>query len=277
MPESSRVKSTTAMIRNKIPASALPRACFDTAQTILASRRVPISPIPPKLVDLYRLRNGRGSLLRLHGRRLDAEDARGPGREPPVPAAEEGDDRGCQDAADDRRVDQDASPERRREDLRLRARLKCEGDEGEEEDQRRARDEAPGTADPLDDGTFGRAAAVVRLPHPADDEDLVVHRDAEEEGEGDHRQLDVDRLRRLDTPDRFGAESLLVDEHDQPPGGADGEQVQEDSLQRQEQRAERPRQQEERQDRDEGDYPREVAVDSVEEVGALRRLATDRH
>src|SRR5215210_2673386 len=30
MPESSRVKSTTAMIRNKIPASALPRACFDT-------------------------------------------------------------------------------------------------------------------------------------------------------------------------------------------------------------------------------------------------------
>ena len=61
--------------------------------------------------------------------------------------------------------------------------VRAEGDEREAEDQRRARDEAAGAADALDDGGLGRAGAVVCLPHPADDEDLVVHRDAEEEGE----------------------------------------------------------------------------------------------
>ena len=70
---------------------------------------------------------------------------------------------------------------------------------------------------------------------------------------------------------------VLEDEHDQPPGGGDGEQVQEDGLERQDQRAERAREEEEREDGDEREHEREVAVDGVEEVGAQRGLATDRH
>jgi hypothetical protein len=50
-------------------------------------------------------------------------------------------------------------------------------------------------------------------PHPADDEDPVVHRDAEQEGEDDDRHLDVDRPRRLDASDLVGPEPLLEDEH----------------------------------------------------------------
>ena len=101
------------------------------------------------------------------------------------------------------------------------------------EDQRGARDEPAGAADAFDDGGLGGAGAVVGLAHAADDEDLVVHRDAEEEGEDHDRHLDVDRLRGLDAPDRVGAEAVLEDEHDQAPRGGDREEVEQDGLQRQ--------------------------------------------
>ena len=70
----------------------------------------------------------------------------------------------------------------------------AQGDEGEAEDQRGARDQAAGAADALDHGGVGRAGAVVGLAHPAEDEHLVVHRDAEQEREDDDRHLDVDRV-----------------------------------------------------------------------------------
>ena len=68
-------------------------------------------------------------------------------------------------------------------------------------------------------------------------------------------------------------EAVLPDEDHQPPRGADRQEVQQDGLERQDQRAERPRQQQERQHGDQRDDEREVAVDGVEEVGALRGLA----
>ena len=126
---------------------------------------------------------------------------------------------------------------------------------------------------PSTTAVVGRAGAVVRLAHPAEDEHLVVHRDAEQEREDDDRHLDVDRARRLDAPDRLGSEAVLPDEDHQPPGGADRQQVQQDGLERQDQRAERARQQDERERGDQRDDEREVAVDGVEEVGALRGLA----
>ena len=58
---------------------------------------------------LCRLRDAIGSDLGLSVRRLHAEDARGPVRQPPVPAAEDRDCGGREDAADDRRVDQDSA------------------------------------------------------------------------------------------------------------------------------------------------------------------------
>src|SRR5688572_22284607 len=68
----------------------------------------------------------------------------------------------------------------------------------------------PGAADAFDDGGFHRACAVVGLPHPADDEDLVVHRDAEEEGEDENGHLDVDRVRRRDAPEQPNQLALMI-------------------------------------------------------------------
>src|SRR6478735_1346055 len=96
-------------------------------------------------------------------RRGDAEQSCGPGGKPPVPASEEGDGGWGEDAADDGGVDQDAAAEGGGEHLRLGSWRCAEGDEGEEHDQRRARDEPTGSADSLDDGGFGGAGAVVGL------------------------------------------------------------------------------------------------------------------
>ena len=70
---------------------------------------------------------------------------------------------------------------------------------------------------------------------------------------------------------------MLPDEHEHAPGGGDAEDVQQDRLRRQQQRAERPRQQDERRDRDQGDHQREAAVDRVDEVGVRRRLPAHAH
>ncbi len=69
---------------------------------------------------------------------------------------------------------------------------------------------------------------------------------------------------------------MLPDEDYQPPGCRDREEVQDDRLQRQDQRPERAGQQQERQARDERDQERKVAVDEVQEVGALCRLTAGR-
>ena len=96
------------------------------------------------------------------------------------------DDRRDEHAANDGRVEQDAGGKRGGEHLDLRS-----GARGSARRTRGPRINAalvtrrPGAADPLDDRRLGRAGAVVFLPHPAEDEDLVVHREPEEEGEDD--------------------------------------------------------------------------------------------
>ena len=69
---------------------------------------------------------------------------------------------------------------------------------------------------------------------------------------------------------------VLPHQHHHAPGGSDREHVQQHRLQRQHQRAERAREQQERQGGDQRDDERELAVDGVDEVGTLRRLAADR-
>ena len=59
------------------------------------------------------------------------------------------------------------------------------------------------------------AGLVVGLAHAREHEDLVVHREAEEEGEDHQRDPGVDRLRRVDAPDRR-AVALLEDDDDDP-------------------------------------------------------------
>src|SRR5215208_1341635 len=105
-------------------------------------------------------------------RGLDTQEAGRAARQPPVPAAEEGDRGRREDAADERGVEQDSAAQRGREHLHLGARPGAHGDEGEAEDERGARDEPPGATDALDDRGLRRTGTVEGLAHPADDEDL---------------------------------------------------------------------------------------------------------
>ena len=108
------------------------------------------------------------------------------------------------------------------------------------------------------------------LPHARDEEDLVVHREAEE-----HRE-EEDRDPALDLVELVEAEQALADpeaeeEHEHPVGRSDREQVQEDGLERQEQRPERPHQQEVGEDQHGADQRDEVGVGEVKEVDTLGR------
>ena len=68
---------------------------------------------------------------------------------------------------------------------------------------------------------------VVALADPAEQEDLVVHREPEEDGEEEERHPGLDRVRLLEA-EQLGADALLEDEHEQAVGGADREQVERD-------------------------------------------------
>ena len=97
------------------------------------------------------------------------------------------------------------------------------------------------------------AGLVVRLPHAADHEHLVVHRQPVEEREDHQRDPGDDRVGRVDVPDRLRAMTLLEDEDDDPERGAEGQEVEDDRLDAEEHRAERAHQQDER----EHDHERE--------------------
>src|SRR4051812_12610399 len=84
-----------------------------------------------------------------------AEQPRGEWGEPPVPAAEQGNDRRQQQRADNRGVEQDAGAEAGGEDLDAGAGRRRHRYEAEEEDQRGAGDEPAGAADAFDDGGVG--------------------------------------------------------------------------------------------------------------------------
>ncbi len=86
---------------------------------------------------------------------------------------------------------------------------------------------------------------------------------------------DGHRARRVDAPDQLRAVAVLPDEHDHAPRGADAEDVEDDRLQRQQQRAERAGEQDERGDPDQREDQREAPVDRVDEVGVGGRRAAD--
>ena len=110
------------------------------------------------------------------------------------------------------------------------------------------------------------------LAHPADEEDLVVHREAEEHREQEDRDPALD-LRELVEAEHVLPEPEAEDEHERAVGGRDREQVQDHRLQRQDQRAERAHQQQVREQEHGEHEPRERAVGDVQEVDALRRSA----
>ena len=112
-----------------------------------------------------------------------------------------------------------------------------------------------GRLDPVRDRFLGGHAPVVGLSDPAQDEHVVVHREPEQ----DHEQ--EDREERHDASCRVEAEELLPpavleDEHEDPVRGRDREQVEDDRLRRDHDRAEREEQEQEREPEHEGEHER---------------------
>jgi hypothetical protein len=110
--------------------------------------------------------------------------------------AEQGDQGGGEDAADDGRIEDDPGGQPRREDLDVGLGYAAQGDERQAEDQRAGRDQPTGVGDTRDDGVVGGAAVLVLLVDPRQDEHLVVHRESEQQCEHRERHPEGDRAGR---------------------------------------------------------------------------------
>ena len=89
-------------------------------------------------------------------------------------------------------------------------------------DERGARDDPRGRADPEGDRAVV-AGQVVALADPAEQEDVVVHREPEEDGEEEEWDPGLDRIPPART-EETRADPLLEDEHEQPEGSSNGEE-----------------------------------------------------
>ena len=191
---------------------------------------------------------------------------------------------GEHDRADDRRVDQQCDGDAESHLLEHDQLAACEAGEHGDDDQRRARDDSRGRGDAEDDGLRGRVASSERLApklvvaflDPAEQEDLVVHREPEQHGEEEERHPRLDRVDLVE-PEDAGGDTVLEDEHEQPVRGPDRQQVEEYRSRGDHQRAEDDRQEDERQPEHERDHPRRRADHGVEIVDVLRRRASDEH
>src|SRR4029450_4047690 len=119
------------------------------------------------------------------------------------------------------------------------------------------------------------ARGVPLLTHAADEEDLVVHREAEEHREEEHRDPALDLVELRQAERLSGAE--LEGRHEDPVGSGDREQVEDDRLEREEQRAERPDEQDGGEEQPGEDEPGDRAVGDVEEVDTEGWAATCQH
>ena len=113
------------------------------------------------------------------------------------------------------------------------------------------------------------------LGHAGDEEHLVVHAQAEHDGEGQDRHRREDPARRPGEPEPGRAVALLEHEHQRAEGGAHGQQVERHRLQRHEQRAEAGEQGEQGPADHQGDDEGQPARDGVLVVGVEGGQAPD--
>ena len=186
-------------------------------------------------------------------------------RHPPVGVAEQAHQRRHEQGADERRVEDDAGCEADCEGLELVAGTGREDEEGEHEDEGAAGDELSCAGEPELDRLLGGAGLVVGLAHAADHEDLVVHREAVEEGEDHQRDPGDHGSARRDVPE-LGAVPLLEDEHDDAEGRRERDEVEHDGLEREHDRAKRACEQDQRQDQDQSEHVGEAAEERMDEV-----------
>ena len=88
------------------------------------------------------------------------------------------------------------------------------------------------------DGFVGVASSGVALADPAEQEHLVVHGEPEEDREEEERDPRLDHVHLLEA-EQVGAHTVLEDEHEEPVGGADREEVEQDRWSRRRRSSER--------------------------------------
>ena len=181
-----------------------------------------------------------------------------PARQVPVAFAEQAHGGGDEQQADERRVECERDGDAEAHLLEGDELAGGEAGEDDDDDRRGAGDQARGGGHAVDDRAGGVAGRAPALVDAAEQEHLVVHREPEQHAEQEDRDPGVDALD-LREAQQIGADALLEDEHEDPVGGADGQQVDGDRGQRDGDRPEREQQQHEAQREHEGDHDRQPA------------------
>ena len=195
-------------------------------------------------------------------------------RQVPVPVPEQLHRRREEDRPDDRRVDQDRHGQADAELLEHQHRERREDGEDAHHHDRSARDDAGCRLDPVGDGLVGAHPPVVRLANAAEDEDVVVHRQAEQDHEEEDREERVDSARELEAQKPLPP-AVLEHEHEDTVGGPDREQVEQDRLGRDHHRPEGKEHQAEREQEHEPEHERRDGLHLVVVVLRLRGRAGD--
>ena len=151
-----------------------------------------------------------------------------------------------------------------------------EADEDDDDDQRRAGDHPRRRRHGVLDRTRVVTGLQVPLTDPAEQEDVVIHREPEQDREQEDRHPRGHR-RHLTQAEELVADALLEDEHHQAVRGADRDEVEHDRLQRQHDRAEGDGQHHEAQAQHDQEDPRQPVPREGAVVDLLRRLAGDEH
>ena len=222
----------------------------------------------------------RRRLLLIHQRDVRRRRWRGSHSQPagqvPVALAQQGHGRGQQDRAHDRGVDQDRHAEA---DAGLfDGHLRERGEDGEHRhhDRCRARDDARGRSHALPDRVLVGQPAIVQLLDTAEDEDVVVHRQPEQEREQEERQPVRDRAGRGEVEDSLRP-GMLEHQYQHAVRRRHRQQVEPDREQRHDQRAEGEQQQQERQRQHEADDQRQGVAQLGAGVHRQRRLSRHGH
>ena len=171
-----------------------------------------------------------------------------PARHPPGAAPDQGHCGGNEGHPHKEGVGQDSHSEAKRDHLDHAGSLGYEGCEHNEHDQRSGGDNPGRAGESVHDRAPGVPGAHEMLPHPRDEEDLVIHGEAEEHGHQEDRHEAEDRARHC--VEKLGTPAPLEDGDNHTESGEQRQEEPDGGLHRHEHRAEHHHQQNHRQAHD---------------------------
>src|SRR5215211_2393675 len=197
-----------------------------------------------------------------------------PFRQPPACGSEEGHYGGYEHATDDGGIDGDCCSHAEAELFDGGIAVYHEGEEDGDHDHRRRGDHARRGGQAVDDSLMWIVGLFELLADVGHQEDLVVHGEAEEDGE--HHQRHVGDYR--DGPfeaDQAGSPLVVEGVGGDAEGGEDGEHVHHNSLERDQKRTKGEQEQQEREDEHDPNDQRKLVRDLARQIDVARRRPAD--